>query len=92
MKKKEDYFKPKKGLRQGDLISSYLCVLCIDKLSHMIIEKNDNGRWKSMKSSKIGLFISHILFSHDLLLFGRAMEGHMNYIMEVLERICFILV
>lgn len=39
---KGNYFKSKKGLRQGDSISPYLFVLYMDKLSHLILDALDN--------------------------------------------------
>lgn len=35
---KGEYFHAKKGIRQGDLLSLYLFVLSIGKLSHMILD------------------------------------------------------
>lgn len=35
---KGEYFKLKKGIRQGDMISSSIFVLCIHKLSHVIMD------------------------------------------------------
>lgn len=44
--KKGDYFETEKGLRQGDPISPYQIVLCMDKLFHLIMEQVDKGRWE----------------------------------------------
>ena len=36
---KSTEFKPSKGIRQGDMISPYLFVLCLDKLSCIILKE-----------------------------------------------------
>lgn len=40
-----EFFCPNRGIRQGDPISPYLFVLCMDKLSHLIADAVDNGSW-----------------------------------------------
>lgn len=63
-----------RGLRQGDPISSYLFVLCMQNLSHMICEKIEGGSWIGMKTVKSGPSISHLMFVDEILLFGKATE------------------
>lgn len=46
-------FMPGRGLRQGDLLSPYLFVLCMERLSAMINLSTDEGRWKGIKVSRI---------------------------------------
>lgn len=38
-----EYFFPHEGLRQGDPISPYLFVLCLDRLSHIITDAVSSG-------------------------------------------------
>lgn len=56
------FFPPKKGLRQGYLISPYLFILCMYKLSHMISESVDAGLLKGLKANKKWPIISHLMF------------------------------
>lgn len=51
---KSSYFEPGRGIRQGDSISPYLFVLCIERLSHIICKEVWDGRWKGIKLSKNG--------------------------------------
>ncbi|CAK8542086.1 unnamed protein product [Lathyrus sativus] len=83
---KGEYFETKKGLRQGYLISPYVFVLCIDKLSHMIIEQVEEGRCEGAKAGKSSPTVSCLMFADDLILFGRVVENQITCIMEVLDK------
>jgi hypothetical protein len=39
-----EYFEPQRGIRQGDPISPYVFVICMDKLSHMISQSVYEGK------------------------------------------------
>ncbi|GAU31728.1 hypothetical protein TSUD_215290 [Trifolium subterraneum] len=82
------FFQPGKGIRQGDPMSPYIFVLCMDKLSHLIAEAVDGGNWQPIKAGRSGPFISHLMFADDLLLFGKATEVNMRTITDTLEKFC----
>lgn len=83
-----DTFYPKKGLRQGDPISPYLFVLCIDKSSHLILEKVNKGNWESLKVGRKDPSKSHLMFAEDLLLFGKATDKKITCVINVLSKFC----
>jgi len=82
---KTDHFIPSRGLRQGDPLSPYLFVLCMEKLSPSIQQKVLSGIWKPIQVSKGGPQLSHILFADDVMLFCKAsteqvkVEGEKNH-------------
>jgi hypothetical protein len=83
-----NYFRPQRGIRQGDPISPYLFVMCIDKLSHLISQAVNDGKWKAPKAGKTGPFVSHLMFADDLLLFGEATEEQMKCMVHILDCFC----
>ena len=78
-------FSPNRGLRQGDPMSPYLFVLCMERLSAMISQKVDSGVWKPVKVTRRGMGISHLLFADDILLFAEAKVSQLRIIMKVLK-------
>ncbi|KAH9762494.1 hypothetical protein KPL70_000832 [Citrus sinensis] len=61
-------FIPSRGIRQGDPISPYIFMLCIDKLRHGINQAVREGRWKPIKLARQVIPITHVFFIDDLLL------------------------
>ena len=59
-----DTFLHIRGTQQGDSMSPYLFVLCIDVWSHIISKQVKKGAWKAFKVGRNGPSISHLLFSN----------------------------
>ncbi|MCH90244.1 RNA-directed DNA polymerase (Reverse transcriptase), partial [Trifolium medium] len=57
---RSEFFRPWPGIRQGDPISPYLFVLCMDKLSHIILQAVEEGKWKGIRAGRQGPMISHL--------------------------------
>ena len=77
-----------RGLRQGDPISPYLFILCMEFLRHLIEQKCVAGEWKPLKASRENIGISHLFFVDDLILFAKVEEQTYEAISEVLSRFC----
>ncbi|PNY12420.1 ribonuclease H [Trifolium pratense] len=85
---RSELFKPQRGIRQGDPISPYLFVLCMDKRSHLILKEVEEKRWKGIKAGRNGPVVSHLMFADDLLLFGEASEQQIKCIKDTMQKFC----
>ena len=81
-------FVSSRGIRQGDPISSYLFILCVEFLGGHIHSKCEEGSWSHLKASRGGPGFSHIFFADDLLLFAKANSKNCEAISEVLQNFC----
>ncbi|CAA7024805.1 unnamed protein product [Microthlaspi erraticum] len=81
-------FVPMRGLRQGDPLSPYMCVLCLERLCHLIDVSTARGEWKPIRLSRGGPQLSHIFFADDLILFAEASVAQIRVIRRVLELFC----
>ena len=81
-------FTPQRGLRQGDPLSPYLFVLCMERLCHQIEFAVANKEWKTIRLSRGGPSLSHVCFADDMILFAEASIAHIRVIRKVLERFC----
>jgi len=85
---KTNSFNPSRGIRQGDPLSPYLFVICMDKLSHIIADQVEAEYWKPMRAGRYGPQISHLLFVDDLLLFAEASIKQAHCVMHCLDLFC----
>lgn len=86
-----DPFTPSRGLRQGNPLSPYLFVLCMEVLSQRISQAVATGQWAALTPSRGGPAISHVFFADDLLLFGAASFSQARVMDHVLADFCAIL-
>lgn len=83
-----DAFKPSRGIRQGDPLSPYLYVICMESLSHLIESATQLGVWKPVRASRNGPPVSNLAFADDLILFGEATVDQAAIISACLDQFC----
>ena len=83
-----DTFTPTRGIRQGDPLSSYIFIMCMDYLGQLIQEKCAVNSWSLVKASRSGLAFSHLFFADDLVLFAKANPENYVTIRGVLDDFC----
>ena len=81
-------FNPLRGVHLGDLISPYLCVLCIKRLAHYISYAIRARLCKLVFPKKSGSPISHLFFIDDLILFADTLVDQVKVINACLEVFC----
>uniref|UniRef100_A0A803PMU7 Reverse transcriptase domain-containing protein n=1 Tax=Cannabis sativa TaxID=3483 RepID=A0A803PMU7_CANSA len=78
------FFRPERGLRQGDPLSPFLFLLCSEGLSCLIFEAERAGRIHGLRFGNMEQRLSHLLFADDSLVFLDANFEDSNALKEVL--------
>ena len=81
-------FEPRRAIRQGDPMSPYLFVICMERLSHLIHEAVSEGFWKPISISRGGPQITHLCFADDFFIFAEASLDQVEVISNCLELFC----
>lgn len=85
-----DTFSPSRGIRQGDPLSPYIFILCVEYLSIQITLACDNHTWRPIRTSRSGPFLSHLFFANDLVLFAEASIANCETISALLQDFCVV--
>ena len=83
-----DSFFPTRGIRQGDPISPYLFLLCVEGLSCLLQQKEASGHLKSIRNGRNGPPISHLLFAADSVFFTKGDNRSINALKSALQIYC----
>ncbi|KAL5552126.1 hypothetical protein UlMin_002302 [Ulmus minor] len=81
-------FRPKRGLRQGDPISPYLFILCMEVISRLINQKVDSGQINGFKLDRHTSTLHHLFFAEDIFLMGKCTVNEGLYFKECLDTFC----
>ena len=76
---------PTRGLRQGDPISPYLFLLCVEGLSAMLKKEEREGHLKGVAVSREAPQISHLFFVDNSVVFCKASVQECDRVIKVLE-------
>lgn len=80
--------RPSRGVRQGDPMSPYVFVLCMERLSQAINLHVNKGHWKAIKLGRSGPLLSHLFFADDLILFGSSDDEQIDLMKFIIDEFC----
>jgi hypothetical protein len=66
------YFKPHRGIRQGDPLSPYLFILCADVFSGLLTKAQNNSTINGISIAQNAPKVSHLFFADDSIIFCKA--------------------
>ena len=78
---------PSRGLGQGDPLSPYLFILCLEHLSIQLTEAVQEKRFHPI-SFRGRVCLSHLFFTDDIFLFTRATARDCRNLGQILSRFC----
>ncbi|XP_026410329.1 uncharacterized protein LOC113305522 [Papaver somniferum] len=79
-------FTPTKGLRQGDPISPYLFILCMEGFSRMLCKAESTKKIQGIKPRKYNPSINHLLFVDDCLLFCKGKDQEIRNLLNIINK------
>ncbi|KAL4297682.1 hypothetical protein GQ457_12G013450 [Hibiscus cannabinus] len=76
---------PQRGLRQGDPLSPFLFVICMQGLSATLLAEQEAGRIMGVRASQKGPRVNHLLYADDSIVFIRNSKREAFRLKEVLR-------
>ena len=80
------FISPTRGIKQGDLLSPYLYLLCVEGLSALLRKAEETRALKGVLSSQQGVCIRHLLFTNDSMLFCQATVEECQRLLAILGK------
>jgi hypothetical protein len=78
-------FLPSRGLRQGDPISPYLFLFCVEGFSALLKEAQRKNELRGVRFGAGGPHVTHLLFANDNIVFLEATQSCLQALMGVLQ-------
>lgn len=82
---KSKSFSASRGIRQGDPLSPFLFILCLEYLSFLISKECLKQSWKPVSVSRGGQTISYCFFADDILLYGILDDSTPQVILRIFQ-------
>lgn len=79
------FVKPARGIRQGDLMSPFLFILCAEALVNILNKAESEGRLNGISFTMNGHVVHHLLFADDILLMSKAVDTEASEIIRCLK-------
>ncbi|XP_026417296.1 uncharacterized protein LOC113312776 [Papaver somniferum] len=81
-----DFFSPSRGLRQGDSISPYLFILCMEGFSRFLTNNAKQKIIEPLILAKTWPTVSHLLFADDCILFSKATTRSIKNLKSIIQK------
>lgn len=81
-------FTPGRGIRQGDPLSPYIYVLCMERLSQSINQAVSEKQWRPLIIRKGGPPLTYLFFADDLLLVCSTEPAQISLVHRLLGDFC----
>lgn len=82
------YFKPSRGLRQGDPLSPLLFIICMESLTALNKKAWEDKLWVSAFPKKQIMDITHLMYADDVILFTKCSHQGLTSIQSVIHTFC----
>ncbi|XP_026444130.1 uncharacterized protein LOC113344348 [Papaver somniferum] len=80
-----EVFFPTRGIRQGDCLSPYIFIICMEVLSQLILKGEALNLIQGFKIRKDSPYISHLFFADDCMLFSKAFLMYARNLMKIIN-------
>jgi hypothetical protein len=80
-----EYFKPQRGIKQGDPLSPYLFILCADVFSGMLTNAQNQSLINGIAITHDAPKISHLFFADDSIIFCKANKAKAPQLKAIFE-------
>lgn len=79
-------FSTSRGLRQGDPLSPYLFLICMEVLYRLLVKATEENKISGIKINKNAPSTSHLFFADDCFLFTKADLGEAKNLLDILSK------
>lgn len=81
-----EVFFPSRGIRQGDCLSPYIFILCMEVLSQLLLKGESDNLIQGFKIRNNSPSISHLFFADDCMLFSKASITYARHLMMIINK------